>query len=364
MEPDSDWVSFRQAAWRIAPCEGGIEGAKVQLYHRLGWVMSRRIDYPTDENGRPLDFARPPLAFDDPMPRQFLEPPPYHPRLAGKDPASPDWFGLWGQLLEPAINDSDWRDFNWQLDRWLYDTDNLLVSWKYVQRAIVDRNAALSDGELENAAAKVAWSFPEALGWIATGDFAEVAIIARHMASVGRMTRKAPELFAKHIVEGVGRLAFITSERRCNCGATPQAGVPRWKNCKCLSNAWTKLANIYTGNATRRLPQELPRLETDLTNGVFKLIWPDGADAISFAVADMSAGVQPQQSRAPSVKTGRPPNDPKILAKADEMKARGLDGRTIAKQMRLEPEFENVATTAVRELIKGRWKAGRPKKAA
>lgn len=69
--------------------------------------------------------------------------------------------------------------------------------------------------------------------------------------------------------------------------------------------------------------------------------------------------------RAPSVKAGRPPSDDEILAKADEMKARGQDGRTIAKLMRFEPGFENVATTAVRELIKGRWKpAGRPKKAA
>ena len=69
--------------------------------------------------------------------------------------------------------------------------------------------------------------------------------------------------------------------------------------------------------------------------------------------------------RAPSVKAGRPPSDDEILAQADKMKADGLDGRTIAKQMRFEPGFENVATTAVRDLIKGRWKpAGRPKKAA
>ncbi|WP_443478115.1 hypothetical protein ACLIMP_06270 [Novosphingobium aerophilum] len=69
--------------------------------------------------------------------------------------------------------------------------------------------------------------------------------------------------------------------------------------------------------------------------------------------------------RAPSVKGGRPPSDDEILAKADEMKARGLDGRTIAKSMRLEQGFEHVATTTVRALIKGRWKpAGRPKKAA
>ena len=79
------------------------------------------------------------------------------------------------------------------------------------------------------------------------------------------------------------------------------------------------------------------------------------------AVVAQASGI----GRAPSVKAGRPPSDDEILSKADEMKARGMDGRTIAKQMRLEPGFENVATTVVRGLIRGRWKpAGRPKKAA
>lgn len=69
-----------------------------------------------------------------------------------------------------------------------------------------------------------------------------------------------------------------------------------------------------------------------------------------------------QKMRAASVKTGRPPPDDEILARADAMKLRGTDGRTIAKTMRLEPGFENVATTQVRELIRGRWKAGPPRK--
>jgi hypothetical protein len=71
-----------------------------------------------------------------------------------------------------------------------------------------------------------------------------------------------------------------------------------------------------------------------------------------------------QKTRAPSMKSGRPPSDDLILAKADEMKARGLDGRKIAAQMRLEVGFEDVSTIAVRELIKGRWERGRPKKTA
>lgn len=68
-------------------------------------------------------------------------------------------------------------------------------------------------------------------------------------------------------------------------------------------------------------------------------------------------------ARAPSVKGGYPPDDEAILDKADEMKARGMNGRAIASAMRLEPGFEDVATVHVRELIKGRWKpGGRPKR--
>lgn len=67
-------------------------------------------------------------------------------------------------------------------------------------------------------------------------------------------------------------------------------------------------------------------------------------------------------ARAPSVKGGYPPDDVVILAKADEMKVRGLTGYQIASSMRHEHGFENVGTTSVRDLIKGRWKpGGRPK---
>ncbi len=69
------------------------------------------------------------------------------------------------------------------------------------------------------------------------------------------------------------------------------------------------------------------------------------------------------ESRAPSVKRGYPPSDDAILNKADEMHDRGLNARDIASQMHLEEGFENVATTVVRELIKGRFRrTGRPKR--
>lgn len=69
-----------------------------------------------------------------------------------------------------------------------------------------------------------------------------------------------------------------------------------------------------------------------------------------------------EKNRAPSVKSARPPTDEEILAKADEMKARGSNGRNIAKEMRLEPGFEHTPNETVRKLVKGRYPKGRPKK--
>lgn len=93
------------------------------------------------------------------------------------------------------------------------------------------------------------------------------------------------------------------------------------------------------------------------------LTWIDRAYDPHFA--GQSGEREDRSTRAPSVKAGRPPTDEEIVAKAREMKARGLIGRTIASTMRHEPGFENVATTAVRDLIKGLWKpGGRPKKSA
>lgn len=69
-------------------------------------------------------------------------------------------------------------------------------------------------------------------------------------------------------------------------------------------------------------------------------------------------------TRAPAYKEGPPPSDGRIIAKADEMRLRGLTTYDIAKHMRKEPGFADVATTMVRGLIKGRWPRGRKKKSA
>lgn len=77
-----------------------------------------------------------------------------------------------------------------------------------------------------------------------------------------------------------------------------------------------------------------------------------------------SASPNPTQGaqRTPSVKKGNPPTDDEIRDKADEMHARGIKSREIAKTMCREPGFENAGTVLVRDLLKGRWPRGRRKK--
>jgi hypothetical protein len=83
---------------------------------------------------------------------------------------------------------------------------------------------------------------------------------------------------------------------------------------------------------------------------------PDDAKEAAPAPSPEPSPAPPQQAaRAPSFKAGRGPSDDEILAKADEMRTRGLSTYAIAKGMRLEPGFEYVATRDVRELIKGRY---------
>lgn len=69
-----------------------------------------------------------------------------------------------------------------------------------------------------------------------------------------------------------------------------------------------------------------------------------------------------RSERAPAFKRGHPPKDEAILAKADEMRTLGMNGYEIAKKMRHQEGFENVPTTLVRRLIKGRRPRGPQKK--
>lgn len=114
-------------------------------------------------------------------------------------------------------------------------------------------------------------------------------------------------------------------------------------------------AGVREGNAYRVLLER---------SGALTLGYPASttSDALSRTGQSPSRDQSASSGRAPSVKKGPPPPDEDILAKADEMKARGMNGHAIAKSMRLEPGFENTPTTLVRQLTLGRWPRGKRSK--
>lgn len=103
------------------------------------------------------------------------------------------------------------------------------------------------------------------------------------------------------------------------------------------------------GLAWRYSPDGLDMASFDQPNAAFRSIKVNRADLLNLTN---------KEKRASPYKTGRSPNRQAILDKADEMKARGMNGYQIASTMRFEPGFENVATTEVRSVIKGRWPRG------
>ncbi|MBT2185556.1 hypothetical protein [Sphingobium nicotianae] len=224
------------------------------------------------------------------------------------------------------------------------------------------------------AAADIApwWTVLQSLAWVATRS-------AAFVERVGELEAHNDQEIAQFICSSM--VLLYVSRNACTCAAAATDPVNRWEWCTCFRDAGRQLLDQIRLNYVHPV---------QLINGVSRPMafhefagvgqrptgadWHDLKPAPIFSSAEVIAAIPHLPSeidrsvgygRAPAVKTGRPPSDGEILSKADEMKARGLDGRTIAKCMRLEPGFENVATTTVRDLIKGRWKpAGRPKKAA
>jgi len=208
------------------------------------------------------------------------------------------------------------------------------------------------------------WTVLQAIGWIATRSRAYVVLM-------GELEAGREAEIARTIV--FSSMQVYVARNNCACPARSLDAAQRLEACICIGNAGRSLLEAIRTKGVTAV-QGTRKMEFYELAGVGQrptcIDWLDINPAPTFSSAEVMTAFRPASLsdgplRSPSVKAGKPPIDEDILAKADEMKARGLDGRTIAKEMRLEPGFENVATTMVRELIKGRWRpAGRPKKAA
>ena len=310
--------------------------------------------------------------------------PPADERMGDAIPCSPEWFEAiqytperWG--LAPGAAHTNFTMGLWQ---WM-NGGGVEVLWAdvdgMIRRGPGSGHTATEDrmGDLSLAPT---WNFPEALAWVATGSIVEAETMQWAWNAFGPATAVYQDVqrLADWRNEWVGRLAYVTASDHCRCDARKLLPFERWHHCSCLGKAWSSLLPVLNGLGDDK--SRVPRLVPCPSESTFSIEWPDGADGVwadqrtvqqlyaDLHASEITADSQSPNaivSRAPAAKAGRPPSDMEILRKANEMKARGLDGRTLAKQMRLEAGFENVATTAVRELIKGRWKpGGRPKKGA
>lgn len=214
------------------------------------------------------------------------------------------------------------------------------------------------------------WSVNQTLAWIATR-------IPAYVEHIGNLETHEPREDRPYIVHAICESQVAESDEG---QAYMEARRDSWPAGSILAHAGRALLEkILTGEVhpmTRENGQGRQMRQEDFvgigateTGGDWLDLDPQPLFASSEMrqqfPADESNALPPgsneaRGSRSPAFKGGRAPLPETILAKADEMKARGLDGRQIAAQMRLENGFEHVATTVVRELIKGRWRPGRP----
>lgn len=211
------------------------------------------------------------------------------------------------------------------------------------------------------------WTWPEAIAWIGSRDYRNIATLRQW----GDMWKGE----ASHRLEGQSNIAkrFCTSPQQVEAsliqaietGAIKSSGrLKPDANSGLLDPGTWRGGAIMFSHGTACLVSKL-----DIWSAPWAYdIAVYRADLVACSGDGENLNLERQETysgRAPSTKAGRAPSDEEILAKAEEMKARGLRGRTIAKEMRHEAGFANVATTTVRDLIKGKWKpAGRPKKGA
>ena len=224
--------------------------------------------------------------------------------------------------------------------------------------------------QLEKSAAEATrdiwWTWPEAIAWIGSRDYHNIAAI-RHWGDwwkgeagqrlegqviIAKRFCTSPQQVEVSLIQAI-ETGAIKSSGRSKPDASSEFIDP---------GTWRGGAIIFShGKAC--LVSKLDRWSAPWAYDVVV----NRADLVACSSDGETLTAARQETysgRAPSTKAGRAPSKDEILAKADEMKARGLDGRTIAEKMRHETGFDNVATTDVRFLIKGRWPIGRPIKPA
>jgi hypothetical protein len=220
--------------------------------------------------------------------------------------------------------------------------------------------------QLEEHTAKAArdvwWTWPEAIAWVGSEDYRNIATLRQWgdwwkgeagdrlegQAIIAKRFCTSPQQVEASLMQAIETGAIQTSGR-----SKPNASLMRLE-----PGTWRGGAITYS-HGTACLVSKLETWSApwayDVAVNRVDLVACSG-NGKSILAIDIG--------RAPSVKTGHPPSDDRIRAKAIEMKARGMDWQTIARMMRHEAGFENAGNVLVRDAMKGLWPPGRPKKSA
>lgn len=218
--------------------------------------------------------------------------------------------------------------------------------------------------QLEQHTAKAAhdvwWTWPEAIAWVGSEDYRNIATL--------RQWGNFLKLEAGHTLKGQEDIArsFCTSPQQAEAslmqaietGAIQTSGrsKPNASPMRLEPETWRGGAITYS----RETACLVSKLDTWSAPWAYDIA-VHRADLVACS-GDGKSILAIDIGRAPSVKTGHPPSEDRIRAKAIEMKARGMDGQTIARMMKHEAGFETAGTVVVRDAIKGLWPPGRPKK--
>lgn len=257
---DASEISLRQAAAAFGPCAGGTDNALRKIIDKL--------------EGHEFFW------------RKFVGD---RSRLRGADidMNTSDWFRIYSSLSSqnPAGDDPEFDDFRDEVERILYRSDDLVLDYDQVRSIWFPQDFA---NFIPTAKLDSAWSWTQALAWVASKDLGIVGAID----DLGG-------------IERTGWLAVLLSERCDKCEKL--ATTPRWQQCHCLTDACSSLHS----NLAHRFSQDLgpPKLDFSVENGSINSdpssvdVRFDPSDIRSIFPAEISAIVTPSKKKGAKVIT-------------------------------------------------------------
>jgi hypothetical protein len=210
--------------------------------------------------------------------------PPNHHLLAEFELGSNQWFrAVHAALLAfgDSEDDDDWSGFVVDLQEWLTWHDHLRLRPYDVLVNALGVDWPFREYSLPEAKQNPVWSFPQAMAWIATGDYLPLARLGVFHRSE-RDDQLVTDGVADHASRALGWLQTRVAFGHCTCGAVKEYWFEAPVHCTCLSRAWEALVKFSGG-----LTEQTPELVFSADERWVSMTWPEGADKIRYLRGDI-----------------------------------------------------------------------------